>query len=221
MERCYLPAGAVPIDLLTFACFRTARLAEAGAVPIDLLTFACFRTARLAGAGANSGRSFHFRDLNLAPFGPQVQQLSASTHCATRGPMSFYKALYSPSLFNLYAENVMQCAGLDESKAGVKIDGRNINNLRYADDTTLMAESKEELRSLITKVREKSAKSGLQLNIKKTKIIATRPIDDWQKEGKDMETVTDFVFLGTKILAARKSVDVYFLGEEQWPTSTK
>uniref|UniRef100_A0A803U173 ribonuclease H n=1 Tax=Anolis carolinensis TaxID=28377 RepID=A0A803U173_ANOCA len=107
----------------------------------------------------------------------------------------------SPYLFNLYAEHIMRRAGLDESKAGVKISGRNINNLRYADDTTLMAESEEELRSLITKVKEESAKAGLQLKIKKTKIMATTPIDNWQIEGENMEAVTDFIFLGAKITA--------------------
>uniref|UniRef100_A0A803SMW9 ribonuclease H n=1 Tax=Anolis carolinensis TaxID=28377 RepID=A0A803SMW9_ANOCA len=104
--------------------------------------------------------------------------------------------ILSPSLFNLYAEHIMRRAGLDESKAEVKIAGRNINNLRYADDTTLMAESEEELMSLITKVKEESAKAGLQLNIKKTKII-----DNCQIEGENVEAVTDFIFLGTKITA--------------------
>uniref|UniRef100_A0A803TE37 ribonuclease H n=1 Tax=Anolis carolinensis TaxID=28377 RepID=A0A803TE37_ANOCA len=106
--------------------------------------------------------------------------------------------ILSPSLFNLYAEQIMQH---EESKAGGKIAGRNINNLRYADDTTLMAESEEELRSLITKVKEESAKAGLQLNIKKTKIMATTPIDNWQIEGENVEVVTDFIFLGVKITA--------------------
>uniref|UniRef100_A0A803TAN8 Reverse transcriptase domain-containing protein n=1 Tax=Anolis carolinensis TaxID=28377 RepID=A0A803TAN8_ANOCA len=106
-----------------------------------------------------------------------------------------------PYLFNLYAEHIMRHAGLEESKAGVKISGRNINNLRYADDTTLMAESEEELRSLITKVKEESAKARLQLNIKKTKIMATRPIDNWQTEGENVEAVTEFIFLGAKITA--------------------
>uniref|UniRef100_A0A803ST63 Reverse transcriptase domain-containing protein n=1 Tax=Anolis carolinensis TaxID=28377 RepID=A0A803ST63_ANOCA len=91
--------------------------------------------------------------------------------------------------------------GLDESKAGVKIAGRNINNLKYADYTTLMAESEEELRSLLTKVKEESAKAGLQLNIKTTKIMATRLIDNWQIEGENVEVVTDFIFLGVKITA--------------------
>uniref|UniRef100_A0A803SLA6 Reverse transcriptase domain-containing protein n=1 Tax=Anolis carolinensis TaxID=28377 RepID=A0A803SLA6_ANOCA len=111
------------------------------------------------------------------------------------------KGVRQGSLFNLYAEHIMRHAGLEESKAGVKIAGRNINNLRYADDTTLMAESEEELRSLITKVKEESAKAGMQLNVKKTKIMATTPIDNWQIEGENVEAVTDFIFLGAKITA--------------------
>ena len=92
-------------------------------------------------------------------------------------------------------------AGLDEAQAGIKIPGRNINNLRYADDTTLMAESEEELKTLLMKVREESEKVGLKLNIQKTKIMASGPITSWQKDGESMETVTDFIFLGSKITA--------------------
>uniref|UniRef100_A0A803TTW8 ribonuclease H n=1 Tax=Anolis carolinensis TaxID=28377 RepID=A0A803TTW8_ANOCA len=106
--------------------------------------------------------------------------------------------ILSPYLFNLYAEHIMRRAGLDDSKTGVKIAGRN---LRYADDTTLMAESEEELRSLITKVKEENAKAGLQLNVKKTKIMATTPIDNRQIEGENVEAVTDFIFLGAEITA--------------------
>ena len=90
-------------------------------------------------------------------------------------------------------------AGLDETQAGIKISGRNINNLRYVDDTTLMAEREEELKSLLMKVKEKSEKVGLKLNIQKTKIMASGPITSWQIDGKTMETVTDFIFLGSKI----------------------
>ena len=93
----------------------------------------------------------------------------------------------------------MRNAGLEEAQAGIKIAGRNINNLRYADDTTLMAESKEELKSLLMKVKEKSEKAGLKLNIPKTKIMASGPISSWQIAGETMETVTDFIFLGSKI----------------------
>ena len=91
----------------------------------------------------------------------------------------------------------MQNARLDKTQAGIKIAGRNINNLRYADDTTLMAESKEEPKSLLMKVKEKSEKAGLKLNIQKTKIITSGPITSWQIDGETMETVTDVIFLGS------------------------
>ena len=107
----------------------------------------------------------------------------------------------SPCLFNLYAEYIKQNARLDEAQAGIKIARRNINNLQYADDTTLMAESEEELKSLLMKVKEKSEKTGLKLNIQKTKIMALGPITSWQIDGETMETVTDFIFLGSKIMA--------------------
>ena len=100
------------------------------------------------------------------------------------------------SLFNLYAEYIMWHARLDETQAGIKIARRNINNLRYADDTTLMAESKEELKSLLMKVKEESEKVGLKLHIQKTKIMASSPITSWQTDGEKMETVRDFYFLG-------------------------
>ena len=95
----------------------------------------------------------------------------------------------------------MQNAGLDEAQAGIKIVGRNINNLRYADDTTLMAESEEELKSLLMKVKEESGKAGLRLNIQKTKVMASSHITSWQIDGETMETVTDFIFLGSIIIA--------------------
>ena len=95
----------------------------------------------------------------------------------------------------------MRNAGLEEAQAGIKIAGRNINNLRYADDTTLMAESEEELKSLLMKVKEESEKVGLKLNIQKTKIITSGPIASWQIDGETMETVTHFIFLGSKITA--------------------
>ena len=95
----------------------------------------------------------------------------------------------------------MRNGGLDEAQAGINIAGRNINNLRYADDTTLMAESEEELKSLLMKVKEESEKVDLKLNIQKTKIMASGPITPWQIDGETMETVTDFIFLGSKITA--------------------
>ena len=95
----------------------------------------------------------------------------------------------------------MRNAGLDETQAGIKIAGRNIKNLRYADDTTLMAESEEELKRLLMKVKEESEKDGLKLNIQKTKIMASSPITSWQVDGETMETMTHFIFLGSKITA--------------------
>ena len=110
-------------------------------------------------------------------------------------------SILSPCLFNFYAEYIMWNARLDEAQAGIKIARRNTNNLRYADDTTLMAESKEELKSLLMKVKEKSEKAGLKLDIQKTKIMASGPITSWQIDGETMETVTDLIFLGSKITA--------------------
>ena len=109
--------------------------------------------------------------------------------------------ILSPCLFNLYAEYIMQHAGLDEAQVGIKIARRNINNLSYADDTTLMAESEEELKSLLMKVKEESEKVGLKLNIQKTKIIASVPITSWEIDGETMETVRVFIFLISKITA--------------------
>ena len=108
--------------------------------------------------------------------------------------------ILSPCLFNFYAQYIMQNARLDESQAGIKISGRNINNLRHADDTTLVAESKEGLkRLLMKKVKVESEKAGLNLNIQKTKIMASGPITSWQIEGEKVEAVTDFLFGGSKI----------------------
>ena len=109
--------------------------------------------------------------------------------------------ILSPCLFNLYEEYIMWNFGLDESQAGIKISRRNINNLRYADDTTLMAESDEELKSLLMKVNEENEKVNLKLNIQKTKITASSPITSWQIDGETMEIVTDFIFLGSNITA--------------------
>ena len=109
--------------------------------------------------------------------------------------------ILSPCLFNLSAEYIMLNARLDEGQAGIKIARRSINNLRYADDTTLMVENEEELKSFLRKVKEESEKVGLKLNIQKTKIMASGPITSWEIDGETMETVTDFIFLGAKITA--------------------
>ena len=108
--------------------------------------------------------------------------------------------MFSACLFNLYAEYIMRNAGLEEAQAGIKISGRNISNLKYADNTMLMAES-EELKSLLMKVKEESEKADLKLDIQKIKIMASIPIASWQIDGETMETVTDFIFLGSKITA--------------------
>ena len=107
--------------------------------------------------------------------------------------------ILSPCLFYLYAEYIMRNAELDEAQAGIKIARRNINNPRYADETTLIAESEEELKSLLMKVKEESENVGLKLNIQKTKIIPSGPITSWQIDGETVETVSDFIFLGSKI----------------------
>ena len=127
-----------------------------------------------------------------------------------------------PCLVNFYAEYIMRNAGLEEAQAGIKIAGRNINNLRYADDTTLMAEIEEELKSLWMKVKEESEKVGLKLNIQKTKIIASGPITSWEIDGETVETVSDFIFWAPKslqmVIAAMKLKDTYSLEGKLWPT---
>ena len=126
------------------------------------------------------------------------------------------------SLHNLYAEYIVRNAGLEEAQAGIKIARRNINNLRYADDTTLMAESEEELKSLLMKAKEESEKVGLKLNIQKTKIMASNPITSWEIDGETVETVSDLIFWAPKSLqmvtAAMKLKDAYSLEEKLWPT---
>ena len=109
--------------------------------------------------------------------------------------------ILSPCLFNFYAEYIMRNAGLEEAQVGIKIAGRNNNNLRYADDTTLMAESEEELKSLLMKVEEESEQVCLKLNIQKTKIMASVPITSWEIDSETVETVSDFFILGSKITA--------------------
>ena len=123
--------------------------------------------------------------------------------------------ILSPCLFNLYAEYIMRNAGLEEAHAEIKIAGRNLNNLRYADDTTLMAESEEELKSLLMKVKVESEKVGLKLNIQKMKIMASGPITPWEIDGETVETVSEFVFLAPKslqmVISAMKLKDAYSL----------
>ena len=136
----------------------------------------------------------------------------------------YVKAVYciSSCLFNLYAEYIMWNARLDEAQAGIKIARRNINNLRYAGDTTLMAESEEELKSLLMKVKEEIEKAGFKLNIQKTKIMASGPITSWKIHGETVETVSDYFFGAPKSLqmvtAAMKLKDAYSLEGKLWPT---
>ena len=134
------------------------------------------------------------------------QEATIRTRCGTTdwfliGKEVHQGCILSPSLFNFYAEYIMQNAELDEAQAGIKIAGRYINNLRYTDDATLMAESEEELKGLLMKVKEESEKSSLKLSIQKMKVLASSPITSWQIDGETMETVTDFILLGSRITA--------------------
>ena len=121
-----------------------------------------------------------------------------TTHWFPIGNIVCQGYILSPCLFNLYAEYIMRNSGLEEAQVGIKIAGRNINNLRYADDTTHMAQSEEEIMSLLMKVKEESEKVGLKLNIQKTKIMPSGPITSWEIDGETVETVSDFIFLGSK-----------------------
>ena len=140
------------------------------------------------------------------------------TDCFQIGKGERQGYILSPCLFNFYAEYIMRNAGLEEAQAGIKISRRNINNLRYADDITLMAESEEQLKSLLMKVKEESEKVGLKLNIQKSKIVASGPITSWQIDGETVETVADFILGAAKSLqtltTATKLKDAYFLEEK-------
>ena len=126
--------------------------------------------------------------------------------------------ILSPCLFNFYAEYIMRKAGLEEAQAGIKIAGRNINHLRYADDTILMTESEEEPKSFLMKVKEESEKVGLKLKIQKTKIMTSGPITSWEIDGETVETASDFIFWAPKslqmVIAAMKLKDAYSLEEK-------
>ena len=130
--------------------------------------------------------------------------------------------ILSPCLFNLYVEYIVRNAGLDEARAGIKTAGRNIDNLRYADDTTLMAESEEELKNLLMKVKEETEKVGLKFNIQKKKIMASGPITSWEIDGETVGTESDFILGGSKITAmvtvAMRLKDAYSLEEKLSPT---
>ena len=149
----------------------------------------------------------------------QQLELDMEKQTGSKLGKEYVKAILSPYLFNLYAEYIMWNVGLDEAQAGIKIARRNINNLRYTDDTTLMQESKEELKSLLMKSQRGV---GLKLNIQKTKIMASSPITSWEIDGETGETVTTFLFLGSKIMAegdySHEIKRCLLLGEKKlWP----
>ena len=154
----------------------------------------------------NSSRDVNTRPPDLPPDLYAGQEATVRTGHGTTDWVQIGKGVHqgcilSSCLFNLYSEYIIQNPGLDEAKAGIKIAGRNISNLRYADDTTLRAESEEEIKSLLVRVKEESQKVGLKLNIQKTKIMASSPITSWQIDGETLETVTDFIILGPQITA--------------------
>ena len=129
-----------------------------------------------------------------------VRTGQGTTDWFQRGKGVHQGCILSPCLFNFYAEYIMRNAGLEKTQAGIKIAGRSLNNLRYADDTTLMTENEKELKSLLMKVKEESEKDGLKLNIQKTKIMASGPITSWQIDGETVETVSDFILGAPKSL---------------------
>ena len=135
----------------------------------------------------------------------QQLELDMEQQTGYKSGKEYFKAIYgSCCLFNLHAEYIVRNAGLDEAQAGIKIARRNINNLRCTDDTTLTAETEEELKSLLMKLKEECERAGLKFNVQKTKIMASGPITSWQIDGETVETVADFIFLGSKITADGK-----------------
>ena len=158
-------------------------------------TFDCVDHNKLKKILKETGISDHLTCLLRNPYASQeatVRTTHGTTDWFQIGKGVHQGCILSPFLFNLYAEYIMRNIGLEEAQVGIKIVGRNINNLRYADDTTLMAESEEELKSLLIKVKEEREKVGLKLNIQKTEIMASDPITSWQIDGEAMERVTDY-----------------------------
>ena len=150
----------------------------------------------------NSERDGNTRSPDLPVEKPiWVQEATVTTDWFQIGKGVHQGCILSPCLFNIYVEYIRRNSGLDEAQAGIKIAGRNISNFRYADDTTLMAESEEELKGLLMKVKEEREKVGLKLNIQKTKIIASSPITSWEIDGETVETVSDFILGGSTITA--------------------
>ena len=154
----------------------------------------------------------------------QQLELDMEQQTGSKQEKEYVKAiLLSPCLFNLYAEYIKRNGGLKEAQAGIKVAGRNIKNLRYADDTILMAESEEKLKSLLMKVKEESEKVGLKLTIQKTKIMASGSITSWEIDGETVETVSDFIWGRSPkslqmVIAAMKLKEAYPLEGKLWPT---
>ena len=151
----------------------------------------------------------------------QELELDMKQQSGSKQEKEYIRAVLFPCLFNFYAEYIMRKAGLEEAQAGIKIARRSINNLWYADDTTLMAESEAELKSLLMKVKEESEKVGLKLNIQKTKIMASGPITSWEIDGETVETESDFIFWGSKITAdgdCSHEIKRRYLEGKLWPT---
>ena len=149
------------------------------------------------------------------------QEATVKTRHGTIGKVVWQNCILSPYLFNFHAEYIIQNAGLDESQPGIKTARRNTNNLRYADETTIMAESEEELKNLLMRVKEETEKADLKLNIQKTKIEASGPITSWQIEEGKVEVVTDFIFLGSKITTdgdCSQEIRYFFLGMKAMQT---
>ena len=167
----------------------------------------------------------NWSDLAAANTNHQVRkeqlELDVEQQTGSKLEKEYVKAVYCHPTYLTYAEYILRNAGLEEAYTGIKIARRNINNLRYADDTTLMVESEEELKSLLMKMKEESEKVGLKLNIQKTKIMASGPITSWQIDGEPVETVRDFILLGSKITAdgdCSHEIKRHSLEEKLWPT---
>ena len=149
----------------------------------------------------------------------QQLELDMEQQTGSKEEKEYIKAAYCHPAYLTYMQSTSwETLGWKKHSSGIKIAGRNINNLRYADDTTLMAESEEELKSLLMKVKVESEKVGLKLNNQKTKIMASGPITSWEIDGETVETVSDFILGGSKLTAAMKLKDAYYLEEKLWPT---
>jgi len=202
LEKAEEPEIKLPISVGSLKKHENSRKTSTSALLTMPKPFECVDHNKLE----NSLRDGNTRPPYLAPGQDSGQEATVKTGHGTTDWFQIGKGvcqgcILSPCLFKLYEEYIMQNVGLNKPQVGIKIARRNINNLRYADDTTLMAESEEELKSLLMKVKEESEKVGLKLNIQKMKITATSPITSWKIDGETKETVTGFIFSGSKITA--------------------